>query len=311
MQEYLKKICRKIAKPELPSTKTRILSSIIALPFAFFLVRVKGLSIFWSGVVTLAFAVFFILSFLFEFRSNKKSEKFKEDVESGRYYSQDKWREKYLNYLNHHGFDKIKGSSMKSDLAGRFRKPSSFIMIAVSIIFLVACFAPDLPVDAIAGFIIGATVFFIWGMYSLNSAPVRKFMKHYADEINEIAESYMNGRLLTFKRNWSDKYVCNGINIGRKYTVVYNKSKITAVKNADIQLVHRYIKHTKYYCNSIYAGIKNTFHLDIILHTKRGKLTIELNEFQTQMAIEEYHSYGIPTTFEGDVVPDKNISISV
>ncbi len=297
------------AHHEITPIKKRIISAVIALPIAFFVVRLYGLSLFAAIMVTIALAVLFTVSFILEQRSYQKDTKFKAEVESGQYYAQDVWRDKYLAYRDRHGFDKIKGSSMKADLAVRFRRPSAYIMIAVSLLLLCACLLPDLSEDALAGFIIGAVVFGIWGVYGLTSAPVREFMKQYADEIDEIAESYMNGRMLTFKHNWSSEHVCSGINIGRRYTVLYNKKKITAIKNADIQLVHRYIKRTKYYGNGIYTGDRNTFHLAVMLRTQPERLTIELNEFQAQMAIDEYRSYSIPVTSEENIVPDKNVSI--
>lgn len=303
MPGYLKELFQKIREPDLKPLRNRIPAYIIALPIAFFIMRAKDFSILISAVVALCFAVFLTLSVFFELKSIQKGEKLKEDVESGDYYSSDVWNEKYLNYLNKHGFDKIKGSSMKADLAGRFRRPSVFIMTAFSFCLLGLCFVPGLQAESIVFLIIGAAIFFGWGMYNLTSTPVRKFLNNCSSEVNEIENSYMNGKLLTFKRNGSDKYLFNGINIGRAYTIIYDKTKITAIKNSDIELVHRYLKRTRYYGNSVYNGSKNTFHLDITLKAPFKKtLTVELNEFQTQMALEEYRSLHIPTTYEGNVV---------
>ena len=150
-----------------------------------------------------------------------------------------------------------------------------------------------IPVDLGAGIVILLTGigFVLYGIYGLSSVNVRKFISSCGVILDDINDSYMNGKLLTYKKAYSDEYRNCGINIGGKYTVIFTVKEIAALKNFDISDVQHRILRTKYYGNDIYTGARYTHHIDITVRnsdTGNNKtFTVELSEFQAELAAEE------------------------
>lgn len=288
-------------KPELPPLKTRIISYIAAVPIAFFIGLFYGLSPLVSAVVAAAFAVLFAAALFFELRSKRRDEEFRKAVQSGEYQQDDKWQQKYKEYILKNDFQQVRGDSMKRDLDRRYISKFGIAMLIAAAAFFIAAifwrtgFAEINFTLAISGIIFGG-----WGAYKLRKTPVRAFIKQCGERLPVIERSYLNGRMLTYRRN-GEGSCNNGINIGGNYTVIYSADSITAIDNSDIESVTKHVTKTKYYNNHIYSGAVFSHKLYIALKAREGELTgrqysVELNEFQVQMAYEALSPYNTPVT---------------
>ncbi len=112
------------------------------------------------------------------------------------------------------------------------------------------------------------------------AVPVKKLYKRRDIDISEVVSSYENGQFLTYKHS--------GINIGRNYTIIYDKKDVNVIKNSDIQSVTRHIIRLKQYQNNLYAGEEYLHKAHI---TADKEYFIELNEFQVEMVINELNKY--------------------
>ncbi|HNZ99259.1 hypothetical protein [Ruminococcus sp.] len=128
-------------KPELPPLKTRIISYIAAVPIAFFIGLFYGLSPLVSAVVAAVFAVLFAAALFFELRSKRRDEEFRKAVQSGEYQQDDKWQQKYKEYVLKNDFRQVMGDSMKRDLDRRYiSKFGIAMLIAAAALFIAAIF---------------------------------------------------------------------------------------------------------------------------------------------------------------------------
>ena len=288
-------------KPELPPLKRRIFCYIAAVPFSFFVGLFYGFSAVLSAVIAAAFAIFLAAALYFELRSRRKDEELKKAVQNGEYQQDDKWQQKYKEYVLKNDFQQVRGDSMKQDLDRRYiSKFGVTMLIIAAALFLTAIFWRTGFAEINMTFVFSGLLFGGWGAYKLLKTPVRAFIKQCGEKLPEIERSYLNGRMLTYRRN-GEGSCNNGINIGGNYTVIYSADSITAIDNSDIESVCKHVTKTKYYGNNVYTGSVFSHRLYINLKAREGELagrqySVELNEFQVQMVYEALSRYNTPVT---------------
>lgn len=122
-------------------------------------------------------------------------------------------REKAQNYAVLHGFSKLHGKTMKSDLM--YRLQSGVWQIFLGLLPVIAGLAVREGSAAVRIVtVVGGAALFAYGIYRLTGQPVRRFLKKAEKEgknLEEINADYVNGRILAEKRT--------GLCIGDKYTV--------------------------------------------------------------------------------------------
>lgn len=243
-----------------------------------------------------------ILSFVFEKKSDDKHRQLVNDIENGEYNSSDQWREEYDIFLKEKGFEKVRRSSMKADLSKRYRRYFGifFILFGALLILFGAAFTSGGDDGAGVFIMIVGILIVIYGFFGLFPKNVRSFIKKCGADLDAINASYMDGKLLTYKKLYSDEHRNGGINIGSEYTVIFNVKEIAAVKNSDIVSAQHRILRTKYYGNSVYTGTKYTHHIDVtVKNPLSGNIrtfTAELDRFQAELAQEELSRYCASST---------------
>lgn len=264
----------------------------------------------WLAVVfSLLFVIVFSAAFYFEKRSERKDEELKKAIESGEYYEDEKWRMRYEKYCESHGFKTVKAQTMKADLNRRYLKKSGIAMITVSLFFFIpALFLRTGLIETNVFLAVGGLIFLLWGMAKLLNTPVKKFISSCGDELPYIESSYLNGRMLTFKRN-GEHSENSGINIGSNYTVLYNKNGIHVIDNKEIFFVSRYVLREKYYGNGVYAGAYMKYYLSVTLKQRYSgekvrNYKIQLNEFQAEMAYEALAPYRTSSEYSEKIQHD-------
>lgn len=237
---------------------------------------------------------FCINAYFKEKRHDKSSEKDKQEFLNGAKYREHEWKSAYYEYKEKHSFEEISKKGMKHDLMKRFRTSKNrgfaeagLLMVSISI---AAIFYP------IEGFYFGYSVLgvlfgsfiMVWGIYSYVGGPVKKFCKNRTD-LAEIEKSYNKGKMLSYKVNGINT---NGINFGSRYTVIYNNDKVIAIENNTIENMVRKMVRVKKYQNDVYTGQEYNYYVSIIYREQDGRRThidVQLNEFQCEMMITEFH----------------------
>lgn len=291
MNKRIKNALSQMNSPRLLPRKKRFLWAMLCgIPFAFLLLYFYyEASLLLSILCALAFGIFFAVAFALERRAEKNDAAFRQAVESGAYYAQEKWREAYRSYSAAHDFQRVTAQTMKADLCRRYHKRSGDVMIAVSLVFFVpAILWNSGAVEANVFLAIGGLIFLSWGLAKLLRTPVRPFLRACGENLPQIERSYLNGKMLTFRRNghFSEN---NGINIGGNYIVLYDKNGIRAVDSQQITDVIRNIRRIKYYNNSIYGGTRTEYCLMLKYTGADGQphsTKVQLNEFQVEMAYD-------------------------
>lgn len=221
-------------KPELPPLKTRIISYIAAVPIAFFIGLFYGLSPLVSAVVAAAFAMLFAAALFFELRSKRKDEEFRKAVQNGEYQQDDKWQQKYKEYILKNDFQQVTANSMRANLNRRFFKPSGAVWLTASVLFIAAaiiCRAAESDIRAVLA--VSGIISAMWGVFKLLHTPVSSFIANCGEKLPEIERSYLNGKMLTYRKN--GEHACNsGINIGGNYVVMYTDSVIICLDKNEI-----------------------------------------------------------------------------
>jgi len=310
MKNNIKKFMTLILHPKVIPLKHRIPSYILGIPFAFLLLRFYyEFSLVFSIAFTVVIFICLSLSVFFELKTLEDDDELKASLESGEYYLNEKWQEKYAKYLRKHDFERIKGTSMKSDLNRRFLKKSGVIMIVFgALMLLTAIIIRTGLIETNVFFTVGGLIFAGRGMKKVLNTPVKKFIIDCGENLSDIERSYLNGKMLSYRKN--GEHACNsGINIGSEYIVIYNNNKITAIKNSDIYFVCRYVLKTKYYGNSVYTGSVYTYSLSITLkideqHPNIRSYSADMNEFQVEMAYHAITPYATVWELEQEVQSD-------
>lgn len=291
---------RKMFHPDLLPLKRRIIGFIIGIPLAYMIGKFYYRMPEWSCILmTVTIAVFAAVALFMELRSNRKDKEFKNAIANGEYHQDEKWRQKYARYVDKHDFKQVKGDSMRSDLSLRYLSVSGIVMLVISVLCLGAAIFWKTGFADINGTLAACGILFgIWGAYKYLKTPVKAFVKECGEKYPEIERSYLNGKMLTYKKN--GEHSCNsGINIGGNYTVIYNDKKIDFIDNAEIESVDRRITKTKHYVNHIYTGsvFTNTLIIKLKRHSENERAryyNVKLNEFQVEMAYNALSVYSAP-----------------
>lgn len=293
---------RKIFHPDLLPLKRRIIAYIIGIPLVYIIGRFYyELPNIICILLTVGTAIFLAVALFMELKSNHKDKEFKNDIDNGKYHQDEKWQQKYAEYVNKHDFIQVKGHSMKADLSRKFLSISGIVMLVISVMFFIVAILFNAGFAEITFILIFSGLLFgCWGAFKILNTPVRAFIKECGEKYPEIERSYLNGRMLTYKRN--GELSCNcGINISGSYTVIYNGKKIDFIDNAEIGSVQKHVTKTKYYGNQIYNGSVFSYTLIITLkkHSENDipkQYRVKLNEFQLEMAYQALSTYNVPVT---------------
>lgn len=253
---------------------------------------------------------FCIHAYFKEKRHDKSSEKDKQEFLSGTKYRKKEWKTAYYDYKEKNSFEVISPKGMKYDLKRRYRTNRGFGIIAWGLLLysIAAIFYP------IKGWYIGHSIlgiffggfFAAWSIYSFIGGPVIKFYKSGAD-ISEIEKSYMKGRMLSFSKNG----INNGINIGCRYTVIYNSDKVIAIENSTIQDMTRKMVRVKEYENSVYSGQEYRYFVTVFYSDQNGNDTfqdVRLDEFQCEMIITEFQRSFYPENEYENIASEQTLN---
>ena len=224
-------------------------------------------------VIAMAIGVF---TYLKETKNDRKAGKLKPDIESGRHYIEAEWREKYLSYKMSEPFEMIKGD-MKQDMLRHYRTSKNIVSLSLSAFLLLcdACIFIENIKFAILGLVLFGFLFWL-AISDFLGKPVRKFYKRTDVDFQAVSDSYMKGKMLAYQNN--------GINIGSQYLVAFNDRKVIALKLQNVGDITKKIVREKEYTNSIYTG-EEYKHFAVI----NSDTEVELNEFQLELIIEEFH----------------------
>lgn len=270
----------------MPPLKKRIPGYVLAVLFSFIYGLYRGLPIAACIGIMFCIAAFLCIASALEIRSRKKTVEKENDLSFGEYQNSDAWREKYEQFIARKGFTSIRSSTMAGDLRRRYITNSIWILSGFSaLVVLIGILFPAEPAVKII-FILTGTGIFAYVLSRLRFPQIREFLQSCGTELPEIEKDYLAGKLLTFRRD-GDCPQNNGICIGERYTVLYEKKKISFFRNTEILKADRVLRQTKCYGDSVYLGIKETHHL--LITAENARYSVELNKFQLALAYETIH----------------------
>lgn len=303
---------RKKQKKPIASPLARLIAGILLSPIFTYLLFGKlfisiSLPLWILGVISGVMIAYFIYGYVKEKRNDKKFKKIQGDIYDNCYFTSSEWREKYLEYVQKKPFEVPNKKGMKADLTARYRRMQPhWLWIMGLFMILLAVFLYDslkndedlneYPIFADIFACVIPLIVVIIGIYlilvhiqNIRFSPVKIFYsdtQEYAD-IADIERSYENGVMLSHKKA--------GINIGIKYTLIYNQLGVCLIKNRDIKKVSRHVVRQKKYdtYDFFYKGDKYVHQLYILTKDQFGveEYYVELNEFQVEMAISELLKY--------------------
>lgn len=240
--------------------------------------------------------IWFFLAIFREKRADKKAARQQIDYLSGEYFCDPVWRAEYLRRKTEKGFESCHPKGMRYDMMQRYRRKSEPVTFMVmSILLLTGCICGLgtshrewkmwllLPV----GLVVFGYIFWIhWSEFT--ARPVRKWLKDCRDdpELAEFEKSWETGRILSYQRSG----VVNGICLSSTHLILYNKREVHTVEFSVAESMTREIVREKTYQDFAYADEKYRFYAVLYIRTAQGQFTLktELDEFQTEMAIEEF-----------------------
>lgn len=305
-------------RKEPPSPKARLIVEILLsllIPWCF-LVKVfieNSISQIWIFLMSAVLIVLSIFSYIKEIRQDKKSRQSMDSLKDDSYFSSSEWRQNYLEYVQKHPFETPSSRGMKADLSARYRRMkyhyicfswfAGIFMFALAI-FLYYCLKND---DDLAQYAVFRIVFIhtIPGILAILGIVIIRiainFMKEdavndfyrsgqAAGNIDDIENSYEKGKMLSHKLKGT--HFSNGINIGVKYTVIYDVAGVYLIENSRILTIARYvIRHKSFYKELVYTGDEYRHELHITLVGQPDDYIVVLNEFQVEMALDELSKY--------------------
>ena len=282
-----------------------LLFFIILIGAFFFVVREDRL----SKLIVFLVILFYIIYFIYVYRKEKKADNVasqkKTEFISGDYFNSPEWHEKYTAYINEHPFNRPVVSDMKKDLLRRFRRRKELmwslfflcLMVGIGYLFL---YGNSIDANYIYGnpilfllaiFVIGVMFFMTFSEYV--GMPVRKCLRGDID-YNELNRSYVNSRMLTYKKN--------GFAFGTTHIHAYTEKKIYNIDYRHAEGITRKIVRTKNYEDGIYSSEEYQHYAVIqVKLPESGQLhhvEIELNEFQVQMVIDNFVKYKTYVPFD-------------
>lgn len=240
--------------------------------------------------------IWFFAAIFREKRADKKAAEKHRDYLSGDYFRDPAWREKYLRRKYEHGYEACHPKGMRYDMMQRYRRKTEPVTFMVmSLLLLAGCVcglvtAHDewktwvlMPV----GLLIFGYVFWInWSEFT--ARPVRKWLREYKDspELEAFRKSWEHGRILSYQKG----HAMNGICLSPAHIILYNKKEVHTVELCVADSMTREIVREKTYQDYAYAAERFRFFAVLHITTAEGKFTLktELDEFQTEMAVEEF-----------------------
>lgn len=256
---------------------------IIFAPLMFYL---KSIPIIYAFVLTAIVGIFFIFASIKEKKDDKKAQLLKSRIIDESYFNSAEWREMYLSRVTEDYFEVPDKNGMKADLTKRYHKMVSipFMLLGIFMIVGSCCvFFVEFEIANIlyllGGMLIGIFLLYSFGIKYLFAIPLKRFYKSHPN-YGDIEFSYVSGKILSSKDYRNGK----GINIGGKYTVIYNQNTVYAIDNNQIANVSRTVIRLKNYMDNIYAGEQYKFKLNIIADMA---YSVELDEYQVEAALTE------------------------
>ena len=285
--------------------KKRFLLTVVAgTPLGFLALLYYGVPVVWSVIIASVLGGLLSLFFVWEIRAEKKDAAFRQSVVSGERYEQDEWQAQYRKYRETHDFQRVTAKTMQADLRRRYRSTAGIVLSAISLPFFIpAVFWRSGAIEANVFLAIGGLIFLGWGLLKLLRTPVRAFIRECGNDLPRIERSYLEGRLLTFCKG----KVRGGINIGEDDTVIWTETRIVRIENNRITDVRKHVKQTKFYGNGVYTGAETAHYAVIDYDDAAGnghRCSVQLHEFQVEMACEALHAFRTKASFSTAVQND-------
>ena len=256
----------------------------LAIPYLYF-VRGETFCKILAVVILPLVIIFAIYSYFHEKKDNRIAEEKATELTSESYYDSVEWKDKYLNYRMKHDFVKPKKKTMKKDMISHCRQREDWvvavpvsILIALSSVGIYHEYGIILACVAVL-FSIGFFIFYI----SLSTRGIREWYTHDCD-FEMLEKSYLNGKFLFYHRN--------GIGFGTTHIHGFTKSKVYAIDYRLAENITRKVVRVKEYQDSLYG--KSRYEHYAVIHVRlpesgrKTEVYIELDEFQVQMAIDEF-----------------------
>ena len=256
---------------------------IIIIPIALFLVWLNRRDldeVLFVGVILL---ILLLASAAWEYFAMKKREAREHDDTIA-----ERTEERYQRFLEKKGFERVKRRSMKADLKDRYRSIIGYILLPLSAAMFLAALLihDDDPEGRLAAALMGALLG-VYALWKCSIPQVRTFCRNYAEYIPAINESYLNGKMLTFRRG-RDPSENSGINIGEDFVVFYDKNHIYAARRSEILSASFRDENMDFYGTGMYTGSRKCHYLDMHIEEDTQPVrTLELGEFQNRLAAEE------------------------
>ena len=297
-----------------PKKKTALIcavSIVVGLLFFGFGVIMNDTAYMFSACIAIpAVIIWEVYSYFHEKKDDKKTLDHARSIMDNSYFNTLEWREKYIVYRMEHPFEKPQGKSMKSDLYARYRCRDILLLGLVFLFF--ACFSVFYMFKSFAfwepiGTVICAAFAFTF-LDDYTGRVVRKFLKRDID-YDKLERSYLSGRMMTYNKS--------GIIFGTTHIHVFTPTNIYAIDYRIADDITRKVVRVKEYDNSTYTGYRYShyavIHASIPVSGSATTVEVKLNEFQVQIAIDEFHRIKHPdklgTKPEYSVKPNNNVSV--
>lgn len=227
--------------------------------------------------------------YIYDKKAQRRAEK--PGIEDDSYFDSIEWREKYLKYVMRSPFETPGHKGMKHDLLRRYKRPLFVILIIIMLLsiaaIVIAAIAEYLDRGTVAALISALTLIIPsiaalrFCIIRLTACPVYEWLKALSpDDLAVIEESYMNGKIVSYKGN--------GINLGSTHIIIYDEASICAIENICVDSVTRNVVRNKEYETRQYFKEKYYAMVSFTHSGVHNIIPVELNEFQVEMVIEEF-----------------------
>lgn len=276
--------------PKLLNSKKNLvilcLSMIIADVFLLFLSRYDIKYTVAAVIVTPAVFTWAVYSYFHEKKDDKNAVDKSIEILNDSYFRTSQWHEQYITYRMEHPFEKPKGKSMKSDLYAKYRNKDDLFLIILFFLFVILL-TVMMFINFEWWYPIGVIIFLCLGLSFLNDytgKTVRKFLKRDID-YPALERSYLKGKMLTYKNS--------GIILGTTHIHIFTADNIYAIDYRIADDITRKVVRVKEFDDSMYTGNRYDHYAVVNARIPKSgstaKVEVELNEYQVQMIIDEFH----------------------
>ena len=276
--------------PKLLNSKKNLvilcLSMIIADVFLLFLGRYDIKYTVAAVIVTPAVFTWAVYSYFHEKTDDKNAVDKSIEILNDSYFRPSQWHEQYITYRMEHPFEKPKGKSMKSDLYAKYRNKDDLFLIILFFLFVILL-TVMMFINFEWWYPIGVIIFLCLGLSFLNDytgKTVRKFLKRDID-YPALERSYLKGKMLTYKNS--------GIILGTTHIHIFTADNIYAIDYRIADDITRKVVRVKEFDDSMYTGNRYDHYAVVNARIPKSgstaKVEVELNEYQVQMIIDEFH----------------------